>query len=188
MPEMRKVRVGVLGAGWWATANHLPVLAARDDVQLTAVCRLGKKELRQAQDRFGFCFATESATELVAHPDLDAVLVTSPHTLHYEHARLALGNGLHVLCEKPFTTQGPHARELVRLAREKNRHLLIAYGWHHKPFIQQARYWLEAGLLGRVEYALCHMASPIRDLLQGKYFDVNQSSGQAGRVLFEPDP
>ena len=90
----------------------------------------------------------------------------SPHTLHYEHARLALERGLHVLCEKPMCTRGDHARELVRLARAKDRHLLVPYGWHYKPFVQQAKRWLDAGAVGTIQYVLCHMASPIRDLLQ----------------------
>lgn len=71
----QKVRLGFIGAGWWATANHIPILAQRDDVELTAVCRLGKDELRKVKERFGFPFATEDAAELVRQP-LDAVVVT----------------------------------------------------------------------------------------------------------------
>jgi predicted dehydrogenase len=185
---MQKARLGFIGAGWWATANHMPILARRDDVELAAVCRLGRAELRQLQDRFGFPFATESAAELVNHPDLDAVVVSSPHTLHHEHARLALERGLHVLCEKPFCTRGEHARELVRLARDRGLHLVVPYGWHYKPFVQQAKRWMDAGAVGTVQYVLCHMASPIRDLLQGKPFQTDASSGQAGGGLFQPDP
>jgi predicted dehydrogenase len=184
----RKARFGFIGAGWWATANHIPILKQRDDVELVGVCRLGRPELRQVQDAFGFPFATESAEELVAHPGLDAVVVTSPHTLHYEHARLALEHGLHVMCDKPMCIHGEHARELVRLAADKGLHLLVPYGWHYKPFVQQARRWLEGGAVGRVQYALCHMASPIRDLLRGHKVEVAGISGQAGGVLFEPDP
>jgi predicted dehydrogenase len=185
---MRKVRLGFLGAGWWATANHMPILAQRDDVEMTAVCRLGRNELRQVQEKFGFALATESAEELVNHPGLDAVIVTSPHTLHYEHARLAIACDLHVLCEKPMCTRGDQARELVRLANEKKVHLLVPYGWHYKPFIQEAKRWLDSGAVGTVQYVLCHMASPIRALLSGDRFEVDRNSGQAGGVLFEPDP
>jgi predicted dehydrogenase len=64
----------------------------------------------------------------------------------------------------------------------------VPYGWHYKPFVQQARRWMEDGAVGEVQYVLCHMASPIRDLLQGKPFAVGDVSGQAGGVLFEPDP
>jgi predicted dehydrogenase len=182
-----KVRLGFIGAGWWATANHIPVLAQRDDVELAAVCRLGKAELEQVKEKFGFRFATESAAELVKQP-LDAVVVTSPHTLHYEHARLSLERGLHVMCDKPMCTKGAEARELVRLAKEKNLHLLVPYGWHYKPFVQKAKEWLDAGVIGPVQFAMCHMASPVRDLLQGKRFIAEGNSGQAGGVMFEPDP
>lgn len=184
----RKARLGFIGAGWWATANYIPLLAARDDVELAAVCRLGRDELRRVKDHFGFPFATEDAAELVRQPGLDAVVVTSPHTLHYQHARLALEHGLHVLCDKPMCTRGDDARELVRLAVEKGLHLLVPYGWHYKPFIQQARGWVqEERLIGEVQYAMCHMASPIRDLLEGRKFQAEDNSGQAGGLLFEPE-
>src|SRR4029077_17699439 len=143
MTTTKKAHLGFIGAGWWATANHMPLLAQRADVELTAVCRLGAAELQQVKDRFGFRCATESAAELVNHPGLDAVIVTSPHTLHHEHARLALERGLHVMCEKPMCTQGKHARELGRLAKEKGVHLLVPYGWHYKPFAQQAKKWMD---------------------------------------------
>ena len=182
-----KVRLGFIGAGWWATANHIPVLAQRDDVELTGVCRLGKSELEKVRDTFGFRFATESAEELVRQP-LDAIVVTSPHTLHYEHARLALQRGLHVMCDKPMCTKGDEARELVGLAREKKLHLLVPYGWHYKPFVRKAKEWMDDGAVGPVQFAMCHMASPIRDLLQGKRFLTEGNSGQAGGVMFQPDP
>jgi predicted dehydrogenase len=148
---------------------------------------LGQNELQQVKERFGFRFATESAAELVQQP-LDAVVVTSPHTLHFEHAKLALQRGLHVMCDKPMCTRAEHARELVRLASEKNLHLLVPYGWHYKDFVQTAKSWLDAGDIGRVQHVLCHMASPIRDLLQGRKFLTEGNSGQAGGVMFEPDP
>jgi predicted dehydrogenase len=188
MTSTGKARIGFIGAGWWATANHMPILAKRHDVELAAVCRLGKAELGKLQENFGFAFATENAEELVNHPELDAVIVSSPHTLHFEHARLALERGLHVLCEKPMCTRAEHARELVRLAKERGLHLLVPYGWHYKPFVQEAKRWLDEGAVGQVQYVLCHMASPIRDLLQGMRFQVDQSSGMAGGVMFEPDP
>jgi predicted dehydrogenase len=101
MPTMTKVRLGFIGAEWWATANHMPLFQKRDDVEFAAVCRLGSIELEQVKERFGFRFATESAEELVRQP-LDAVIVTSPHTLRFEHARLALERGLDVLCDAAY--------------------------------------------------------------------------------------
>jgi predicted dehydrogenase len=184
----RKVRLGFLGAGWWATANHMPVLAQRDDVEFVGVSRLGTRELARVKEAFGFRFATEDAQALVDYPDLDAVIVTSPHTLHYCHAKMALERGLHVLCEKPMCTSGSQACELVRLARQKNVHLLIPYGWHYKPFVQTAKRWLDEKCVGVIQFVMCHMASPLRDLLTFGHFQAEDVSGQAGGVMFEPDP
>lgn len=185
---MKKARIGFIGAGWWATSNHMPVLSARPDVELAGVCRLGRDELRQVQERFGFRFATEDYRELLDKVELDGVVVASPHTLHHEHASAALSTGLHVMCEKPMTTQADHARELVHLAGEKRLQLLVPYGWHYKAFTQQARQWVEEGRIGRIEHALCHMASPLRGLLSGAGMKVADISGQSGGNLFDPDP
>lgn len=182
-----KARVGFIGAGWWATANHMPLLAAREDVELTAVCRLGATELEQVRSRFGFRYAFEDYRRMLAETELDAVIVASPHTLHHEHARAALERGLHVLCEKPLCTRAEHAQDLVRLAEEKGLHLLVPYGWHFKPYIQQAKQLLDAGGVGRISFVLCHMASPIRRLLSGSDLS-DLSGGQAGEELFGPTP
>src|SRR5688572_9114429 len=147
---VERVRVGFIGAGWWATANHMPLLAARDDVELAAVCRLGRTELEAVQRRFGFGFATEDYRDLLDQP-LDAVVVSSPHGLHYEHARAALERGLHVMVEKPMALRGADAWHLVELARARDLHLLVPYGWNYKPFVEEAQRWVAEGVLGTIE-------------------------------------
>jgi predicted dehydrogenase len=163
---MDKVRVGVIGAGWWATTNHIPELKKRGDVELVSVCRLGQDLLQKIKDEFGFAHATEDYHELV-NLGLDAVIVSSPHYLHYDHAKAALEKGLHVMIEKPMTLDKDQAWELVRIAKEKNLHLIIPYGWNYKKFTQEAKRLLDSGLIGETEYVLCHMASPLRDFLGG---------------------
>ncbi|MGH2460664.1 MAG: Gfo/Idh/MocA family protein [Chloroflexota bacterium] len=177
-----KVRIGFIGAGWWATANHLPILAARDDVELSAVCRLGRPELETVRDRFNFRFATEDYQELLDQP-LDGVVIASPHRLHYLHARAALESGLHVMVEKPMCLHAQEAWQLVDLARQKNRCLIVPYGWNYKPFVEEARQRIADGAIGPIEYVLCHMASPIRGLLDGT--NVRDAVGDDG--LFAPD-
>lgn len=163
-PAKQRVRLGFIGAGWWATTNHMPLLAVRGDVDLVAVCRPGREALRTVQDEFGFEHATEDYLELL-DLDLDGVLVCSPHDLHYEHAKAALEHGLHVACEKPMTLEAHEAWELVELAERHRRHLLVPYGWHYKPFVQQARTLID--LIGDIQFAQCHMASPTKGFFGG---------------------
>lgn len=181
---MDKVRVGFIGAGWWATTNHMPVLAARDDVEMAGVCRLGKEMLQAVKEKFEFPFATEDYHELLAQ-ELDGVVVTSPHHLHYEHARAALLSGRHVMCEKPMTLEASQAWDLVNIAKERNLQLIVPYGWHYKPFVKQAKQMMDEAIVGNIEYVLCHMASPTKELFGGS----GEAPEQRDLASFtQPDP
>ena len=162
----RKVRLGFIGAGWWATVNHMPILAARDDVEMVAVSRRDPQLLREVQERFGFERAFTDYRELL-QLGLDGILVGSPHAAHHEHALAALQSGAHVLCEKPMTLDPMQAWELVHEARARGLHILVPYGWHYKPFIREAKRLMDQGVVGEVEYALCHMASPTKGFFAG---------------------
>lgn len=184
MSNGRKARLGFIGAGWWATTNHMPVLAARDDVEMVSVCRLGDDELQLVKDRFGFGHATQDYRELVERDDLDGIIVSSPHTLHFEHSMAALEAGRHVMCEKPLTTNKDDARRLVEAADARGLQILIPHGWHYKPYVQQAKELMDSGCVGDIEFVMCHMASPVRTLLEGKRF--LSEGGAAGEIMFEP--
>ena len=180
---MDKVRIGFIGAGWWATTNHMPILARREDVEMAGVCRLGTEMLHAVKEAFNFPYATEDYHELLAQ-ELDGVVVTSPHHLHFEHARAALLSGRHVMVEKPMTLEADQAWELVRLAKERNLHLIVPYGWHYKPLVQQAKQWMDEGVVGNIEYVLCHMASPTKELFGGS----GKAPEQRAPSFTDPDP
>lgn len=163
---MDKVRIGFIGAGWWATTNHMPRLAQRDDVEMAAVCGKDPELLGAVQEEFHFPYATAEHQDLLAQ-GVDGVVITSPHHLHFEHARDALLAGCHVMCEKPMTLHAHEAWELVKLAKERNLHLIVPYGWHYIPYIQQAKEIMDRGVVGNIEFVLCHMASPTFDLFSG---------------------
>jgi predicted dehydrogenase len=165
MPE---VRIGVIGVGWWAVKNHMPVLQSRKDVKITAICGLGREELRRIQDHFGVPFGTEDYRELLDRLDLDGVIISSPHRFHYEHALAALERGLHVLCEKPMTLKAVEARQLASLAASKNLHFLIPYGWNYTSLAAAARDFVAGGRVGEIEHVNCFMGSALRDLFSGE--------------------
>jgi predicted dehydrogenase len=180
---MSKVRIGFIGAGWWVTVNHMPFLQKRDDVEMVAVCRLGRDLLEKIQDEFGIEYATEDYRELL-DMGLDGIVVGSPHHLHYEHAIAALKSGSHVMCEKPMTLNPAQAWDLVNTAKAQNLQLLIPYGWHYKPFIQHAKQLMEQSAVGTIEYVLCHMASPTKGFFAGG----GGVPSQWEPTLAQPDP
>ncbi len=159
----RRARIGFIGAGWWATTNNIPQIAAREDAEVAAICGLDPQVLEALQERYGVPLVTSQVDRLFEE-DLDGVVVSSPHHLHHEHAAAALRRDLHVLCEKPMALRAVDAWDLVRLAREHQRELVVGYGWNYKQPVREARRIVRAGGVGEVSYVLCHMASPTLSL------------------------
>jgi len=162
----RRLRAAVLGAGWYAAQNHIPVLKARSEVILDGVSRLGAEELERARSHFGFAFASEDADEVLARQP-DIVVVATPHQLHYPLAKRALEGGAHVLCEKPMTLDPAEAWDLVRIADERGLHLLVANGYQYLPQVDALRQKIADGVIGTIEHVMASFISATRDVFHG---------------------
>jgi predicted dehydrogenase len=171
----RRLRLGVIGAGSWALASHLPNLSRRrDDVEFVAVCRHGGDLLERVAREYGFEVASEDYRDVIA-AGIDICLVSSPTGLHYEHAKAALDAGAHVLVEKPVTIDPAHAWELTELAERRGLHLLCSFGWNYLPMLRAAHDLLRSVGIGEVEQLTITMSSVTRDLLsnRGAYPDAD---------------
>lgn len=161
-----ELRASVLGAGWYAAQNHIPVLQLRPEVVLDGICRLGSDPLEKARQHFGFAFASEAVEDILARKP-DIVVVASPHQLHYQQARAALEADAHVLCEKPMTLDPDEAWDLVRIARERGRHLVIANGYQYLPQVDTLREKIAGGVIGSIEHVMASFISVTRDVFHG---------------------
>lgn len=162
---MTKLRLGVIGAGSWAVAAHLPAFTSRShDVEFVGICRHGDDQLMRIKEQFGFQIASQDYRDILA-AGVDLVLVASPTVLHHEHASAALRAGAHVLCEKPFTLTSEQAWDVVDTAAAVDRHLLLSFGWNCTPMIERAHKLLARTSIGVVEHLSVTMSSQTRELL-----------------------
>jgi len=163
---LAKLRLGVIGAGSWAVASHLPNLARHaDEVEFVAVSRLGRGMLEKITARYGFAVASEDYRDVI-DAGIDICVVSSPSELHHEHAKSALEAGAHVLVEKPVTIDPAQAWDLVETARRVDRHVVVAFGWNYKPMVRAARRLMADGRgIGEIEQVTITMASVTRELL-----------------------
>lgn len=162
---MAKLRLGVIGAGSWAVASHLPNLANhRDEVEFVGVARKGPELLAKIRDQYGFKVASDDYRDVI-DAGVDIVVVASPTGLHHEHAKAALEAGAHVMCEKPVTIDPAEAWDLVETARRLDRELIISFGWNYLPMMKQAKQLMEDVGIGQLEHLMIHMQSVTRELL-----------------------
>src|SRR5580658_3009669 len=136
---MKKVRVGIIGAGWWATSAHIPAIKSHPDAELLAVQSREKAKSEKIARDFGAKHACTSLEDILALKELDAVIVASTPNVHFKQALAALERGRHVLLEKPMTFSAEEARELVELAVQKKLQLLISCPWHFTAHGMEAR-------------------------------------------------
>ncbi len=176
---MAKLRLGVIGAGSWAVASHLPNLERHADVvEFVAVSRLGREPLERIRKRFGFQIASEDYHDVI-NAGIDICVVSSPSGFHYEHAEAALEAGAHVLVEKPVTIDPKQAWDLVETAKRLNRHVVVSFGWNYKPMVREAKSLMMAGGgIGKIEQVEITMSSQTRELLSntGVYPDAARDS------------
>lgn len=161
---MEKIRLGVIGAGSWSVASHLPNLARHQDVEFVAVARKGPDLLAKIKDDFGFAIASEDYRD-VLEAGVDICVVASPSGYHHEHAKAALEAGVHVMCEKPVTVSVDEAWDLVETADRTQRALIVAFGWNYRPMVVQAKQLMSDIGIGDLEMLTMQMSSVTRELL-----------------------
>ncbi len=144
---------------------HIPILMEREDVDLVAVCTQKEDALKHLKEELKIDIVSKNEED-VLDQELDAIVVASPPSLHYKHAKMALESGANVLCEKPFTLNPEEAWELDKLAKQKNKELLIAFGWNYKEFTDEAKSLIGKHGIGEVQHCMVQMATPIRSLLK----------------------
>ena len=147
---------GILATGTIAKkfAATIQAMAAEGE-ELTAVGSRHMESAAAFAQQYGIPRCYGSYEALAADPEVEAVYIATPNTLHAENCRLCLTHGKHVLCEKPFTIHEDEAQALYRLAEEK--HLLIMEGlWTWLlPLYDRLRGLLAAGTIGEVKQITC---------------------------------
>jgi predicted dehydrogenase len=145
------VRIGVIGYGYWGphlVRNFLKVRECR----LTAVADREPSQLERVQQLYPTIVTTTSVDELLASPDIDAVVIATPVFTHHAIAKEALSRGKHVLVEKPLAASVAEARELVELAEDRQATLMVDHTFVYSGAVRKIKEIIEAEELGTLYY------------------------------------
>lgn len=142
------VKMGIIGAG------RIAGFMANTMKGMTSVSRyaIAARDYERAQhfaEEYGFEKAYGSYEELVADEEVELVYIATPHSHHYDHVKLCLEHGKHVLCEKAFTVNERQAAELFAMAKEKGLLLTEAIWTRYMPMRKTLEEVLASGVIGR---------------------------------------
>jgi predicted dehydrogenase len=167
---MSKIGIGLLGAGWMGdlhtgaykrVRDHYPDLGI--EPRLVVVADQDSDRARLAQERHGYEAWTTDWRELLEHPEVDAVSITTPNFMHREMALAAAAAGKHFWGEKPLGRFPVETAEIAAAAAAAEICTTVGFNYRHAPVVQHARNLIAAGELGEINhyrgFFLCDYAS-----------------------------
>jgi predicted dehydrogenase len=145
------INVGIIGYGYWgpnlvrnfSLATNCCVFAVADP-QLDRLIKLGKL--------YPSIKVYTEADELINSKDIDAVIIATPVSTHFELAKKALLNGKHVLLEKPMTTSVIEAEILINLSKEKGLLLMVDHTFLYTGAVARMKDLVNNEELGKIKY------------------------------------
>ena len=176
------VKLGVLGAGNFATAVLLPVLWRIPGVELVGVSSASGVSAANAQRRFGFRYAASDESQILIDPDINTVAILTRHHLHARQVKQALQVGKNVFCEKPLALTEEELSEI----REEMSHpvahsslLMVGFNRRFAPLAQKLWAFFE----GRQEPLVAHYRVNAGYIPTGHW--VHDPAQGGGRILGE---
>jgi predicted dehydrogenase len=149
-PTTARLRWGILGVAM-INDRLLPAFARAEHADLRAIASRDLVKAQAAAATAGIPTAHGSYEALLNDPDIDAVYIPLPNTLHADWTRKAAERGKHILCEKPLTPTAPQAQELIEFCQARGVTLMDGFMWPHHPRTARLRQLLDQGRIGQVQ-------------------------------------
>jgi predicted dehydrogenase len=152
---MPKVKTAIMGCGGMAGA-HARRLKPNPDVQIVGLCDVDVPRVQAFIDRHLSDYGSKPAiftdpARMYAEAKPDAVVIVTPHTMHFQHGMQALEAGCHVLMEKPMVTDSGQAHELAQFVKKQGKILTIGYNTPCTPEFNYLRNLVRTKELGKLE-------------------------------------
>ncbi|TEU13178.1 MAG: Gfo/Idh/MocA family oxidoreductase [Anaerolineales bacterium] len=161
---MEQIGIAVIGCGYWGW-NYVRVFSELLDSRVVAVCDRRTDRLERVKRRFPGVELTTSVKATLALNEVDAVVVCTEATSHYQIVTDCLAAGRHVLVEKPMTTSVSAAEELIRRASARGVTLMVGHTFLYNAGVKKVKEYIARGDVGRVYYLYARRTNlgPIRD-------------------------
>lgn len=145
------LRVGIIGYGYWGP-NMVRNFTDNPKTAVRSVCDLRRERLDQAAGRYVGVKTTTSVGDVLDDPDVDAVVIVTPVSTHFDFAMRALQAGKHVLVTKPLTADADQARRLIDEAARRGLTLMVDHTFVYTGAVRRIRDLVASGELGEIYY------------------------------------
>ena len=159
---MKNYKIGIIGCGHIAQ-KMAATLKDMLGVESYAAASRNKEKALAFANQWQFQKAYGSYEELINDPEVDLIYIATPHTMHYDNARMCIENGKPVLCEKAFTANAKQAEALLNLSKEKNVFITEAIWTRYMPLSLKMQELLKQGVIGNPRTLSANLSYVIND-------------------------
>jgi predicted dehydrogenase len=145
------LNIGVVGCGYWGP-NLIRNFNALTGCRVRRVCDTNPERLAHLKKVYQDLEVTDRFEDLAQSPEIDALCVATPVRTHYELAYRAMQNGKHVFIEKPMASSSKQCRELIAIAEEKKRVLLVGHTYLYSSPIKKIKEIVDSSDFGPLLY------------------------------------
>lgn len=156
------IRFGIAGFGLHAVKRLMPGFVLAKNCRVTALSRRSLENAQASAAQYGIPLAFDSTETLCRSPEVDAVFVATPNSLHLADVLLAIACGKPVLCEKPMGTNADQCRQMVEAARRAGVVLGVAQVFRFENSTARLRERVAAGQIGKPVFARAEFSFPGR--------------------------
>jgi 1,5-anhydro-D-fructose reductase (1,5-anhydro-D-mannitol-forming) len=154
-----------LGWGIVSTGRHpdqkiVPAMKLAEGNRVVGIYSRDKGRAEAFAQKHGFSAAYDSLGELLKNPEIQAIFVASPNSLHALHTKMAAEAGKHVLVEKPMAVSPSEALDMVQTCRQNGVKLGVGFHLRHHPGHRRARQFIRDGILGSISLAQAQFFFP----------------------------
>jgi xylose dehydrogenase (NAD/NADP) len=146
------IKWGILGFARIAKTSVIPAIIKSENSQLYAVASGDPDKRKECKDLFDCSVIYSGYDQLLDDPDVQAVYVPLPNSLHKEWALKAMEKGKHVLCEKPIALNADDCLEMMEAAQKHGVLLMEAFMYHYTDRIRKVNEIVASGEIGTVTY------------------------------------
>lgn len=157
---MDRLKLGIIGSGWIAE-KMAQTIAKMPEVEAYAIASRDIDKAGAFARQWNFTCAYGSYEEMLDDAEVQLVYIATPHSHHYENAKMCLLKGKPVLCEKAFTATAPQAEEILNLAKEKNLLVAEAIWTRYMPLSHKINELLDSGVIGQPKILSANLGYPI---------------------------
>ncbi|HEU5072291.1 MAG TPA: Gfo/Idh/MocA family oxidoreductase [Verrucomicrobiae bacterium] len=147
----KKIRVGVAGCGYWGP-NLARNISQTADCELAVLCDASEQRLRHMKRLHPAAAITTRFEELLANPNVDAVLIATPVRFHHAMAKACLQAGKHVFIEKPMARTVAECEELIALSESRGLVLMVGHTFMFSPAVNRMKEIIDSGDIGKIRY------------------------------------